>query len=394
MERLKALLDAYLPKIIEMRRYFHTYPELSGQEFNTQRKIIAELEDLGLEPQEIAGTGVIVDIVGEGKGTTVAVRADIDALPVQDEIDKVYRSQNHGVCHSCGHDGHIAMVLGVAWILSELRTEFSGTVRLIFQPSEERFPGGADAMVAAGALNGVSAIIGGHLWQPISVGKIGVTSGKLMASPDEFVITIRGRGGHGSMPHQTVDALSTGAQLVTALNTIISRSVNPMEFAALSIGMFKAGEAYNIIPDSAMLKGTVRTFSQTLRGRIFDRIETITQGICLAAGAEYSIERRYGFPPVINHPEVAQILGQVASEIVSEQNVIEAKPIMVGEDFSVYLGKIPGCFVLIGCGNETAGIIYPHHHPRFDLDEQALSYGTELFCRAAIRLLDMEYGNK
>lgn len=394
MERLKALLDACLPQIIEMRRYFHTYPELSGQEFNTQRKIIAELEGLGLEPLALAGTGVIADIAGAGEGPVVAVRADIDALPVQDEIDKPYRSQNHGVCHSCGHDGHIAMVLGTARILSELRNEFRGTVRLIFQPSEERFPGGADSMVKAGALNGVSTVIGGHLWQPIPVGKIGVTGGKLMASPDEFVITVRGRGGHGSMPHQTVDSLLTGAQLVTALHTITSRHVNPMEPVALSIGMFKAGEAFNIIPDSAVLKGTIRTFEQALRVSIFDRIEAITKGICLAAGAEYTLERRYGAPPVINHPGVAQLLDEVAKETLGEQNVIQAEPMMVGEDFSVYLGEVPGCFVLIGCGNEAAGIVYPHHHPRFDMDEQALGYGTDLFCRAALRLLDREYSKQ
>jgi amidohydrolase len=391
MERMKALIEQQLPQIIEMRRYFHTYPELSGQEFNTQRKIIAELENLGLEPRMAAGTGVIADIAGEGKGRMIAVRADMDALPVQDELDKPYRSQNHGVCHSCGHDGHIAMVLGLARILSTLKSELQGTVRLIFQPSEERFPGGAVAMVEEGALKGVSAIIGGHLWQPIPVGTIGLTSGRLMASPDEFVITIRGKGGHGSMPHQTVDALLTGAQLVAALNTIISRNVNPMEPAALSIGMFKAGEVFNIIPDTAVLKGTVRSFDQSLRASIFDRIETITQGICLSAGAEYRLDRRYGFPPVVNHQQIAQVLGEAARETLGEHGVIEPEPVMVGEDFSVYLGEIPGCFAFIGCGNEETGIVYPHHHPRFDLDERALGYGTELFCRAAVRLLDEKY---
>lgn len=388
MDQIKTLLAQHLPHIIEMRRYFHMYPELSGQEFNTQKKIIAELEGMGLAPQEAAGTGVVVDIKGGRPGPLIAVRADIDALPVQDEIEQPYRSQNHGVCHACGHDGHIAMVLGLAQVLSALAPELSGTVRLIFQPSEERFPGGAVAMVAEGVLDGVKAIIGGHLWQPIPVGTIGISYGKLMASPDEFVITVKGKGGHGSMPHQTVDALLTGAQLATALNTIISRNVNPMEPAALSIGMFKAGEAFNIIPDSAVLKGTVRTFDQSLRAVIFERIETITRGICEAAGAEYRLDRRYGFPPVINHPAITQVMADAASAALGEQAVVETSPVMVGEDFSVYLEQIPGSFVFIGCGNAESGISHPHHHPSFDMDERALGYGTELFCRAAVRLVE------
>ena len=387
MASVKGLAEKHLPHIIEMRRYFHMYPELSGQEFNTQRKIIAELEQLDLQPRSMAGTGVIVDITGGSTGRTVAIRADIDALPVQDELDKPYRSQNHGVCHSCGHDGHIAMALGAARILSELRQTIPGKIRLIFQPSEERFPGGATAMVEQGAIEGVDAIVGAHLWQPIPIGKIGISTDRLMASPDEFVITICGKGGHGSMPHQTVDPLLTGAQLVTALHTIVSRNVNPMEPAALSIGMFKAGEVFNIIPDTAVLKGTVRTFDQSLRAVIFDRIETIARGVCQAAGADFRLEKRFGFPPVINNQEVADEVSVAARETLGESGVIVASPVMVGEDFSIYLEQIPGCFVFIGCGNEDDGIVYPHHHPRFDMDERALGYGTELFCRAALRLL-------
>ena len=355
MQRLKAMLEKHLPHIIEMRRYFHTYPELSGQEYNTQRRIIAELESVGLTPRPAAGTGVIADIVGKGAGPMIAMRADMDALPVQDEIDKPYRSQNHGVCHSCGHDGHIAMVLGVAKVLTELKAELNGIVRLIFQPSEERFPGGAIAMVNDGALDGVSYIIGVHLWQPIPVGLMGVTYGRMMAAPDEFVITVKGKGGHGSMPHQTVDALLTGAQLVTALNLIISRNVNPMEPAALSIGMFKAGEAFNIIPDTALIKGTVRTFDQTLRTAIFDRIQTVTAGVCQAAGADYQLDRRYGFPPVVNNQAVARIMADAGRETLGECGVSEVDPVMVGEDFSVYLEQIPGSFAFIGCGNEETG---------------------------------------
>lgn len=391
MERLKALIETHLPQIIELRRYFHMYPELSGQEFNTQRKIMLELENLGLTPRSSAGTGVIVDIKGDGEGPMVALRADMDALPVQDEIEKPYRSQNHGVCHSCGHDGHIAIVLGVASVLIEMKQKIKGTIRLIFQPSEERFPGGAVALVQEGVLNGVSAIIGGHLWQPIPIGTVGLTYGAMMASPDEFVITLKGKGGHGSMPHQTVDTLLTAAQLVIALNLIISRNVNPLEPAALSIGMFKSGETFNTIPDEAVIKGTVRTFDQSLRTSIFERIATITGGICQSAGVEYQIDRRYGFPPVVNQQEIAKVLGEAGRQTLGDHGVIKVSPVMVGEDFSVYMEEVPGAFVFIGCGNEQEGIVHPHHHPRFDMDERALGYGTELFCRALMRLLEGSY---
>ncbi|MDU4961826.1 MAG: amidohydrolase [Sporomusaceae bacterium] len=387
MERLQNLIQENWPHMVELRRYFHMYPELSGQEFNTQRKITAELRSLGLEPRDAAGTGVIADICGKADGPMLAIRADIDALPLQDELDQPYRSQNHGACHACGHDGHTAMLLGTAAVLTQLRESLSGTVRLIFQPSEERFPGGAAAMVEAGALAGAAVIIGAHLWQPLPTGTVGIRGGRLMASPDEFIITVSGRGGHGSMPHQTVDALLTGAQLAAALHTIVSRSIDPMQPAALSLGVFKAGEAFNIIPDTAVLKGTVRTFDQSLRTLIFERIETISRGVCLAAGAEYHIERRYGFPPLLNDPAVAAILSGAAHQTAGVETVIEPEPVMVGEDFSVYLERVPGCFAFIGCGNATAGSVYPHHHPRFDLDEQALKHGAELFCRTALQLL-------
>ena len=387
MEIIRNIIKKHANSIVALRRHFHTYPELSAQEFNTQQKIMVELLALGLQPRKIAVTGVIADLHGALPGKTVAIRADIDALALQDECGQPYQSQNVGVCHACGHDGHTAMLIGVAKALVEVKDTLTGTVRFLFQPSEECFPGGALAMVAEGAVTGVDAIIGTHLWQTVKVGTIGLTYGPMMASPDEFSIKIKGKGGHASMPHQTVDALLVGAQIVVGLNTIVSRNVDPMEQAVISLGVFKAGETFNIIADTAILTGTVRSFNEKMRVLLFDRIEQVTKGICEAAGATFTFEKQLGFPPVINNPAISEILAEAGAETLGAENVLTINPVMGGEDFSVYLGKVPGAFMFVGIGNEEAGIIYPQHHPRFDMDEKALAYGTEIMTRAALTLL-------
>lgn len=369
--------------VIELRRYFHAHPEQSGQEYNTQQKIIAELKRIGLHPCVAAGTGVIADINGDKPGKTVALRADIDALELIDRCGKPYQSLNEGVCHACGHDGHTAILLGAARILSELKDSLSGKIRLIFQPSEEVFPGGAVKMIEEGVLKGVDIIFALHLWQPLQVGTIGVSYGAVMASPDEFTINISGRGGHGGMPHQAIDALLTGAQVVNALNTVVSRNIDPLEHAVLSIGVFKSGDMPNVVADSAVIKGTVRTFDEGVRKTIFTRIEQITQGICQAAGAQYSIAKKIGFPPVINDPALARVVAGAACETVGNENVLEVKPSMVAEDFSLYQQKVPGVYIYVGAGNAEKGIIYPQHHPQYDMDEKALAHGVEVFVRMA-----------
>jgi amidohydrolase len=373
--------------VIAMRRYFRMTPELGGQEFETQKKIISELRSMGLEPRQAAGTGVIAEITGSRPGKMVAIRADIDGLPIQDEIDQPYRSQNAGVCHACGHDGHTAMLLGLAKVFSGMRAELTGNIRLLFQPSEERFPGGALAMIADGALDGVDTVIGAHLWQPLEVGTMGITYGPMMASPDEFTITIQGCGGHGSMPQQTIDPIYVGAQIVLALKTITGNQVSANELAVLSLGVFKAGEVFNIIPDSAVLQGSVRTFSQRVRDTIFACIEQLCSGICAASGATYTLDNRNGFPPVINNPQIAGVVAAAGNAVLGESRVIEISPAMGAEDFSWYQQQVPGCFMFIGIGNKEKGVSYPHHHPKFDMDEQALSYGVEVMAEAALRLL-------
>lgn len=229
MDKIKETVTNYQEYVIAMRRHFHMHPEVGGEEIATQRKIMEELAALGLEPRKAAGTGVIAELRGALPGKTVALRADIDALPLQDEIDKPYRSQNKGKCHACGHDGHMAMLLTMAKVFVDLQSELKGNVRFLFQPSEEKFPGGAEAMIADGAMDGVDFVLGTHLWQPLPAGVVGISYGRLMAAPDEFTITVQGKGGHGSMPQDTVCALSTGAQIVCLLNTIVGRSIDPLE---------------------------------------------------------------------------------------------------------------------------------------------------------------------
>jgi amidohydrolase len=386
MNTLHDLVHNHHDEVIALRRYFHTYPEVSQQEFNTQKKIIETLTALGLDPKPIAGTGVIAELKGAKPGKHIAIRADMDALEMQDECGKPYQSLNAGACHACGHDGHIAMLLGVAKVLTDYQENLAGSIRFLFQPSEERFPGGALAMIDAGALTGIDAIIGAHLWQTVPAGYIGIKTGAIMASPDEFILVIQGRGGHCSMPHQTIDALLVAAQIAVALNTVIGRSVDPLEQAVLSLGSLHSGDAYNAIPDSATIKGTVRSFKPEIRQLLFARIESIIKGTCEAAGATYKFEKILGFPPVINEPACTAELIAAATESLGEAKVLATNPSMAGEDFAYYLEKVPGAFMFVGIGNEAKGIIYPQHHPKYDIDEDALAYGVEVLARTAIRL--------
>jgi amidohydrolase len=386
MDTLHDLVRKHHNEVIALRRHFHTHPEVSKKEFNTQKKIIESLTALGLDPKPIAGTGVIAELKGSKSGKHIAIRADIDALELQDQCGKSYQSINDGACHACGHDGHIAMLLGVAKVLTDYQEHLSGSIRFLFQPTEERFPGGALTMIADGAVDGIDGIIGAHLWQPVPVGYIGVKPGRLMASPDEFSIVIQGRGGHGSMPHQTIDALLVASQIAVALNTVIGRSVDPLESAVLSLCYLHSGDTFNVIPDKAIMKGTVRTFEENIRQLIFGRIEAIIKGICEAAGATYKFDKTLGFPPVINEPTCTAELIIAAKESLGDNKVLAINPSMGGEDFSYYLEKVPGAFMFVGVGNKAKGIIYPQHHPKYDIDEDALAYGVEVMARTALRL--------
>jgi amidohydrolase len=385
VDQIRQQVAANRDYIVAMRRHFRMHPELGGEEHKTQEKVMSELAAMGIKARAAGATGVIADIPGAAGGKTIAMRADIDALPITDECAKPYQSCNNGICHACGHDGHTAMLLGAAKTLAAMGKDLPGSVRLIFQPSEEKFPGGAQVMIADGAMEGAAAVVGVHLWQPLPVGVIGISYGALMASPDEFTITIQGKGGHGSMPHQTVDPILVGAQLVTALRTITGANVDPREQAVLTFGMFRAGDAFNIIPDSALLKGTVRTFDQGVRDAVFAQIEAYCRGICTAVGATYTIDAIYGYPPVVNNPDVTAVVAAAGREVAGAE-VQEVKALMVGEDYSYYQKLAPGVFFLVGAGNPDKGCIYPHHHPKFDIDEDALSYGAETMVRTVVKL--------
>ncbi len=387
MDKIKESINRHKETVISLRRYFHANPELGGEEFATQAKIIEELTALGLSPKKITGTGVIADLIGGQSGKMVALRADIDALPLQDEIDKPYRSTKAGKCHACGHDAHTAMLLTIARVFTDLKADLHGTVRLMFQPSEEKFPGGAEQMVAEGCMEGVDYVLGAHIWQPLEAGKIGVSYGRVMAAPDQFTIFIQGKGGHGSMPQGTVCALSTAAELVSMLNSIIGRNVNPLESAVLSLGSFQSGEVFNIIPDTAEIKGTVRTFDDAVRKLVWDRFDAVCEGVCKAMGATYKIEKVFGYPAVLNNPDIAAIVAEAGCESVGAANVVEVGPSMGGEDFSYFMQKAPGMFLMLGGGNPATDAIYPHHHPKFDIDDSVLPIGVETFVRATFKLL-------
>lgn len=365
-------LKSMLPEMIERRRYLHRHPELSFMETETSSYVADVLNTLGVETRTgVGGFGVVGTIRGKLPGKTVALRADMDALPIQDEKMCEYASSRPGVMHACGHDGHTATLLAVAKYFSERMEQLRGSVRLIFQPAEEVCPGGAAAMIQEGVLEGVDVIYGVHLWTPIPVGKAASAPGPLMASTDEFFIEIQGKGGHGGMPHQAIDSVVAASALVLQLQSVVSRSVDPLDPAVVTIGSIQGGTAQNIIADRCKLAGTVRCFSEETRSVIRERIHTMTESVVKSYGAEANIQYMMGYPSLVNHEsEFNRFYNNAAKEA---RVTPELSPkIMPAEDFAYYLQKVPGCFVFVGAGNAEKGIIYPHHHPKFDIDEQAM----------------------
>ncbi|WP_017814675.1 M20 metallopeptidase family protein [Paenibacillus shenyangensis] len=376
--------QALYPDMVQWRRHLHQHPELSYQEHQTMAFVAERLRSFGVETQDGVGdTGVIGIIKGSLPGKTVALRADMDALPIQDEKDCEYASQVPGVMHACGHDGHTSGLLAVARYFSENREKLRGEVRLIFQPGEEVCPGGALKMIEAGALNGVDAIYGVHLWTPFAAGTLASAPGPVMASTDEFFINITGKGGHGGIPHVTVDSLLIGAQLVVQLQSIISRNVNPLNPAVLTVGTFQSGTAQNIIAENCRITGTVRTFDEETRTLIRKRIEEVSQQLCALNGAEVDIEYMMGYPTLVNHAGETERFFQVAKEMFGQEQVFQTPPMMPAEDFAYYVQKVPGCFIFVGAGNQELGAVYPHHHARFDIDESAMLSAARILAAMA-----------
>ncbi|MGK7933688.1 MAG: M20 family metallopeptidase [Microcystaceae cyanobacterium] len=372
------------PQLVAWRRNFHQYPELGFQETLTAQYISQTLQKLEIPHQTaIAKTGIVATLKSKHPGPVLAIRADMDALPIFEENEVSYRSQHDGKMHACGHDGHTAIALGVAQYLAKYPDKFRGTVKIIFQPAEES-PGGAKPMIEAGVLENptVDGIIGLHLWNNLPLGTVGVRNGALMAAVECFDCKIQGRGGHGAMPHQTVDSVVVGAQIVNALQNIVARNLDPIDAGVVTIGQFNSGTALNVIADSATLRGTVRYFNPQLEGFFQQRMDAIINGICQGYGASYDLNYWQLYPAVINNDKMADLVRSVALEVVETPlGIVPDCQTMGGEDMSFFLQEVPGCYFFLGSANAEKQLNYPHHHPRFDFDETALAMGVEIFVR-------------
>lgn len=392
--QIRLAIRSLQPQLVEWRRYLHQRPELGFKEQLTAAFISQKLQEWGFEQTldpsvplryqtGIAKTGIVATISSNRSGPVLGIRADMDALPVQEENDVPYRSQHDGMMHACGHDGHTVIALGTAYYLAHHREDFTGTVKIIFQPAEEG-PGGAKPMIEEGVLKNpdVEAMIGLHLWNNLPLGTVGVRSGALMAAVECFDCTIFGKGGHGAMPHQTVDSIVVSAQIVNALQTIVARNVDPIDSAVVTVGTLHSGTARNVIADTAKMSGTVRYFNPKLEGYFAQRIEQVIAGICQSQGALYEFNYVQLYPPVINDVQMAELVRSVASDVVeTPAGVVPECQTMGGEDMSFFLKEVPGCYFFLGSANPSRNLAYPHHHPRFDFDETALLMGTEIFVR-------------
>ena len=372
--------------IITWRRDFHSHPELSWQEFRTQEKILEVLHSFGIDGKKFSGTGISFDLGKEGP--IIALRADMDALPMPDEkVSKPYTSKNPGAAHSCGHDAHVAMLLGAAGALKSIEDQLPGRIRFIFQPSEEASPPGAEQMVKDGIMDQVVAILGVHITADLPVGTIGMKREKAWASATELNITIHGKGGHGAYPHRSVDSVLVGSMVVQALHTLVSRNVDPLESAVLTIGKIDSGTVRNVIPETATLLGTLRTFNLEVRDYLIKRIQEVIHGVTEAMGATGELDYDSGYPPGINTLGISLLVEESLASIADVKEIVQLPPGMGAEDFAFYLQEAPGCFYNVGAGNKEKGITYPAHHPLFDVDESALKVGAQALASNAIDLL-------
>lgn len=381
-EKLFEKLTNSFEEMVVIRRYLHMHPELSFKEEKTAKYIIDFYAELGVEVRSgVGGNGVVARIKGGRPGKTVALRADFDALPIQDEKDVPYKSTVPGVMHACGHDGHTATLLQLAKAIHEMHEDLAGEYVFIHQHAEEFAPGGAKPMIEDGCLDGVDVIFGTHLWSLTETGTVEYYAGPIMAAPDMFNITIQGAGGHGAAPHQTKDAVVIGSQLVTNLQQIVARRVDPTEAAVLSIGSFIADNAFNVIADSAKLRGTVRTFDPAIRDLMEQEVKRVIDGTALTNNCTIDIVYERGYPAVVNHQAETAFFKTVAEGVLGAENVVESKPQMGGEDFAYYLEKVPGTFFFTGAQPANP---YPHHHPKFDIDENSLLIAAKTLGAAAI----------
>jgi amidohydrolase len=384
---VEAVIRAVLPRVLEQRRDFHRHPELAFEEVRTSAKVVEWCASLGLELQTGVGrTGVVARLRGARPGKVVALRADMDALPIQEANEHGFQSVHAGKMHACGHDAHTAMLLGVASALAAQRASIAGEVRFLFQPAEEGL-GGAVPMIESGALEGVDMIFAQHMGPTHPTGTIAVSHGPAMAATDFFTLRILGRGGHGAYPHLSIDSIPIAAQVVTALQTIVSRAVDPLQAAVVTIGTIKGGFRSNVIAPQVELTGTVRTFDAQLREAMPRSIERIVRGIVDAHGARHELDYTMNYPSVVNDDAATQALKGAAAEVVGPDRVRVIPPSMGGEDFAYYAERVPGCFYWLGCRKPEQAETVNLHSPDFDLDEDALELGIRVMVRAATRFL-------
>lgn len=372
--------------VINLRRYFHENPELSWEEVNTSKRIRKELEEMNIPYEIVKDIGVIGHIKGKGEGKRLGIRADIDALPVKEETGLSFASKNEGVMHACGHDAHISILLGAAKILNELKDEFKGEILIIFQPAEEYIQdSGAKYLSQVPEIKSLDRIIGLHIWGDIDSGSASLNEGPIMASADTFDIYIKGISGHGASPHKSIDPIVAGSMVVNALQTIVSRENDPLEPQVISVTAFNSGNSKNVIPETAHLEGTTRSFNNDLRSKYKSEMQRVLEGVAITTRAEIKLDYHDGTPATVNEKESTEMGIEVAKEVFKDGFIEDYPQLMGGEDFAKYLLNIPGCFLLLGGAGKKGKIA--QHNEKFDIDEDALKLGVEYFVKYAIKYL-------
>lgn len=392
IEKIKSLAGEYSNEIIKIRRHLHANPELSFQEFKTSEYISSKLEEYGIPHKTgFVGTGIVGMIKGKNPGKKViALRGDIDALPIHEANEVEYKSNSKGVMHACGHDVHASSLLGVAKILNEIKDEFEGTVKLLFQPGEEKLPGGASLMIKEGALKNPEpkSIIGQHVFPELEVGKVGFRSGMYMASADELYVTVKGKGGHAALPHKTVDPILISSHIIVALQQIVSRKAPPIIPSVLSFGKMHAEGATNIIPSEVKIEGTFRTFDEEWRKEAHNQMKSIAENMARGMGGECDFKIDVGYPFLVNDDEVTRNLRASAEEYLGKENVVDLDLRMTAEDFAYFSQQAPSCFYRLGVKNEKKGITSNLHTPTFNIDEDAIELSIGLMSWLALNELD------
>jgi amidohydrolase len=392
LEKIKDLASSYLNDTITTRRHLHMHPELSFHEYKTSEFVWGELEKIGItDKKKMANTGVVALVKGKNPAKkTVALRADMDALPIVEANDVAYRSKNEGVMHACGHDAHTASLLGAARILNEIKDSFEGTIKLIFQPGEEKLPGGASMMIKEGVLNdpAPAGIIGQHVMPLIEAGKVGFRSGIYMASTDELYIKVKGKGGHGAMPHLNIDPVMIASHMMVALQQIVSRNANPIMPSVLSFGKVIANGATNVIPNEVYIEGTFRTLDEKWRADAHQKILHMATAVVEGMGGKVEFEIRRGYPALVNNPELTASSRKAAEAYLGKENVLDLDIWMAAEDFAFYSQQTKACFYRLGTRNESRGITSSVHTPTFDIEEKSLGIGTGLMAWLALEELN------